>query len=257
MKSHQIAAQLYTVRDYCKTASDFAQSMQKLRAIGYQSVQISGVGPIPEDELMRVLDGEGLTCCATHEPVTTILENPQAVVERLGKLRCTYTAVPHPGTYPMGTLAEVKDFAAKMDRAGAVLAGAGQVLTYHNHHLEFRKVEGRLLLDWYYHLTSPDNLQGELDTYWVQYGGGDPVDWCLRLHDRLPLLHLKDYRINANNEPEFAEVGEGTLNWPVLLPAAETSGCRWFIVEQDTTPGDPFDALAQSFHNLQSYCLPA
>ena len=38
-----------------------------------------------------------------------------------------------------------------------------------------------------------------------------------------------------------------------ICRAAETAGCRWFIVEQDTCPGDPIDSLRQSFAYLTSH----
>ena len=42
---------------------------------------------------------------------------------------------------------------------------------------------------------------------------------------------------------------------PHLLAAAaaEESGCRWFIVEQDTCPGDPFDSVARSFDDISAH----
>ena len=46
MTHPMIAAQLYTLREQCKTASDLASSLRKVRKIGYTSVQISGIGPI-------------------------------------------------------------------------------------------------------------------------------------------------------------------------------------------------------------------
>ena len=46
MKIQQVAAQLFTVRDYIKTPADVAVSMKKIRQIGYQAVQVSGMGPI-------------------------------------------------------------------------------------------------------------------------------------------------------------------------------------------------------------------
>ena len=54
MKISQVAIQLFTLREFCKTAEDFAASMKKVREIGYTSVQVSGVGPIPEAELVAM-----------------------------------------------------------------------------------------------------------------------------------------------------------------------------------------------------------
>ncbi len=257
MKRHQIAAQLYTVRDHLQTPTDIAQSLKKIRAIGYEAVQVSGMAPIEEAELMRILDGEGLTCCATHEATKLIVEEPQRVVERLQKLSCKYTAVPSPGAFELKTREQVLDYAKKIEAAGKVLYDAGQILTYHNHHIEFRRIEGETILETIYAQTDARYLQGEIDTYWVQNGGGDVVEWCEKLKNRLPLIHLKDYRITDDNKPDFAEVGQGNLNWNAIIPAAEQSGCEWFIVEQDTTPGDPFDSLKISFDYLAALAQSA
>lgn len=251
MKINQAAAQLYTLRNYLKTPDDIASSLRKVREIGYEAVQVSGMGPIAEEELMKILDGEGLVCCATHEPTQQIFEETSRVVERLQKLNCQYTAVPIPGSYPTRTLADVEAFTAKMNDAGKVLADNGQVLTYHNHHNEFRHIEGQTILERFYNGSDPKYLQGEIDTYWVQFGGGNPADWCRRLQNRLPLIHLKDYGIDDDDKPVFREIGYGNLNFKEIVTAAEEAGCLWYIVEQDTTPGDPFDSLRMSFEYIR------
>jgi sugar phosphate isomerase/epimerase len=209
------------------------------------------MGPIDEAELVRILEGEGLICCATHEPGHLILDETAKVIERLQKLSCRYTAYPWPAGIDFAQPEHIETLARKLDIAGAAMAQVGQVLTYHNHALEFVRHQGRTVLDAIYATTDPRHLQGEIDTYWVQAGGGDPVAWCRKLKGRLPLLHLKDYGCGADGKPFFAEIGQGNLNWPEIIEAAEASGCQWFIVEQDVCPGDPFESLAISFRFLQ------
>ena len=208
------------------------------------------MGPIAAEELRRILDGEGLECCATHEPSNDILDEPQQVVDRLAKLRCRYTAYPFPRDVDLADASTVNTWIARLDHAGSVLTAAGQTLCYHNHHQEFRQLGGRVILDLIYEGTKPANLQGEPDTYWVQFGGGDPVAWCEKLGGRLPLLHLKDYMVDAQNNVTMCEIGAGNLDWPRIVAAAEKSGCQWFIVEQDACPGDPVDSLTQSYRYL-------
>ncbi len=251
MKINQVAIQLYTLRDFCKTAEDLAQTAKKVKAIGYQAVQVSGVGPIPEEEIVKILKGEGLVCCATHEPSEKILKEPNWVVDRLGKLGCKYTAYPHPSGVDFTKESAIQELAKGLDASGAVLRKAGQVLTYHNHAIEFVKYGNRTALDILYGETKAENLQGEIDTYWVQYGGADPVEWCKRLKNRLPLLHLKDYGFTTENKHQFTEIGNGNLNWKAIIAAGEASGCQWFIVEQDTCPGDPFVSIKTSFDYIQ------
>ncbi len=251
MKIGQVVAQLYTVRDFIKMPADIAASLTKISRIGYKAVQVSGMGPIEESELMKLLDGEGLICCATHEPSDKLLAQPQAIVERLQKLNCKYTAYPSPGGRKLETLDDVRQLAHELNQAGKVLSEAGLVLTYHNHNIEFQRFDGKLMLEVLYEETDPRYLQGEIDTYWVQYGGGDSVEWCRKLKSRLPLLHLKDYITTAERKPTFAEIGYGNLNWKAIISEAESSGCEWYIVEQDTCSGDPFDSLKMSFDYIR------
>lgn len=255
MKLSQIAAQLYTVRDHCKTPADIAASLKKIRQIGYTAIQVSGLGPIPENELVLICRDLGLTICATHEPSQTILDQPAAVADRLHKLGCRYTAYPYPAGIDFSTLESVRAFASRLNHAGNVLHDAGCVLCYHNHHMEFRRLHGKPILDILFAETDPRYLQAEIDTYWVQYGGANPVDWCHRLSGRLPVIHMKDFAINAQNQITFAEIGNGNLDWPAILRAAEQAGCQWFIVEQDTCPGDPFDSLAQSLQYIRQHLV--
>ncbi|MGF1678593.1 MAG: sugar phosphate isomerase/epimerase family protein [Candidatus Methylacidiphilales bacterium] len=255
MKRHQVAAQLYTCRDLLKTPSDIKECLKRVRAAGYEAVQISGMGPIAEEELNLILDGEGLVCCATHEDGNRIRKEPHLVVERLQKLRCSLTAYPYPAGVDMASLESLKSLTDDLNAAGEIMAAAGITLTYHNHGIEFVQTDGLTALERIYRDTQPEFLQGEPDTYWIHYGGGDNVDWCRRLKNRLPMMHLKDYYFTIQNAPSFCEVGSGTLPFKEIIAAAEASGCQWFIVEQDVTPGDPVDSLAKSFRYISEHLL--
>ena len=257
MKLQQVAAQFYTLREFCKTPADLAESARKVRAIGYQAVQVSGIGPIPAEEVRRIFDGEGLVICATHEPSDVIRKEPAKAIEVLKALGCIHTAYPFPAGVNFADPVSVNSLIDDLSRAGAALAAAGCVLSYHNHAIEFIRVGGKTILETIYERTDPRHLQGEPDTYWVQYGGADPVAWCRKLKGRLPLIHLKDYGFTPENKPTFAEVGNGNLDFPAIVAAAEESGCEWFIVEQDTCPGDPFDSLRMSFEYIKSHLVSA
>ena len=248
MKKSQIAAQLYTLRDHLKTPADIAASLKKVKTIGYDAVQLSGLGPIPEDEMNKILDGEGLVCCATHESGATIIDDVQKVIDRLNALNCKYTAYPYPHV-KLSSEEAVKGLAKGLDASGAKMRKAGQVLTYHNHAVEFERFGDRTALDIIYDETDPANLQGEIDTYWVQHGGGNPVAWVERLKGRLPLLHLKEFGI-IENQIKILEVGSGNLDWAGIIAAGDAAGTEWFIVEQAPCRYDAFDSLKMSLDYL-------
>ena len=253
MKIEQVALQLYTLRSELKTPAEIAHTLKKVRAIGYEAVQASGLGPIEESELTSILGGEGLTLCATHEPGEIIFSHPELVVERLEKLRCSYTAYPYPANVDLADPTQVQQLAENLERAGKVLTEAGKVLTYHNHAIELLRLNQGTVLDYLYDHTDRRYVQAEIDTYWIQYGGGDPIAWCQKLDQRLPLIHLKDYQMTVKNEPIYCEIGAGNLNMASIIAAAEQSGCQWFIVEQDTCPGDPFESVAKSYAYIAAH----
>jgi sugar phosphate isomerase/epimerase len=255
MNIEQVAIQLYTLRNHCTTSAAYAATLKRVREIGYQSIQISGVGPIPPQELRSIADGEGLSICATHEPALTILNEPEKVVERLQILGCKYTAYPFPAEVDFSQEEHVRKLISNLDTAGATLRAAGQVLCYHNHAHEFTRYDGETVLDAIYGGTNPENLQAELDTYWVQAGGANPVEWCAKLNGRLPLLHLKDYAVTPKGAPLYAEIGYGNLDFKAIIAAAEQSGCQHFIVEQDTCPSDEFESIKKSFEYIKANLL--
>lgn len=253
MKLSQVAIQLYTLRDFCKTAADFSVTMKKVSAIGYTAVQISGVGPIPEAELVAICNAEGLVICATHEDGVAILDETDRVIARLQALGAKLAAYPYPAGIDFDNPEHVNTLIKKIDIAGAKFRAAGLKLGYHNHAIEFyRPAGGKTFLERIYEETSPQNIVAELDTFWVQRGGGDVVDWVRRLKGRTPSIHLKDFKVARDGEINFCEIGAGTLPFKRIIAEAEAGGCEWFIVEQDSCPGDPFVSIKQSLDYIKA-----
>ena len=253
----QLAAQLYTLRDFTKTPPDLDATFAKLADQGWKAVQVSAVGPIEPQELKRLLDKHGLACCATHvRDPKRLWDDPQGVIDEHKLLGCAYTAV---GGYFPGeadaTEPNWRDWISRYNEAAAHFKDSGVALGYHNHSHEFAKLGGKQALA----IPRPwDLLTGgltpdvwmEVDTYWVAHAGGDPAATIRALAGRVPCVHLKDMAITKDRQPYMAEVGVGNLNWPGVLAACRDAGTRWYIVEQDTCYRDPFDSLHTSLRNL-------
>jgi sugar phosphate isomerase/epimerase len=255
MKRERIAAQLYTVRDHCNDAHDLVETLKKVRAIGFRAVQLSSIGPLEVRELARVLDGEGLACCATHEDSEELLNEPAPIVERLRILGCGAAAYPWPKDQDFSTLEGVRRLCRALNRTGKFFRKEGVTFAYHNHALELHRVGVKTVLDIIAAETDPEAVEIELDTYWVQAGGGDPVDWLGRLKGRASLLHLKDYGVDHKGKATFEEIGSGTLGWENIFAAAKRAGSRWYIVEQDSDweEMDPFLSLKTSWAFLRKH----
>ena len=144
-------------------------------------------------------------------------------------------------------------FAREASEVAEALAGAGLTFSYHNHDFELERYGSKtgleILID-----ESDSRLDFEIDTYWVQHGGGDPAAWIRRVSGRIPLVHLKDMTVKGG-QVRMAEVGEGNLNWPAILEACREAGVEWYIIEQDICDRDPFESLAISLKNVKAMGL--
>jgi sugar phosphate isomerase/epimerase len=251
MSHPKLTAQLYTIREYTQTLEDFRISMDKIRDIGYTAVQVSAIGPIPYEDVKSVVDDRGLTICITHIGFDRLQNDIDSVIEQHKLWECPNVAVGSmPREYRDGGLDAFKCFAQEATEIGKALAEAGLTFSYHNHSFEFVRFGDRTGLDVIYEESDPEYLQAEIDTYWVQHGGGDPIAWIRKMKDRMPVIHFKDMVI-YEGEQTMAEIGEGNLNWPGILEACKDANVEWYAIEQDRCMGDPFDSLRISYDNLR------
>jgi len=253
MSKSVIAAQMYTLRQFTRTPTEIASTMKKVKALGYDAVQLSALGSIRVKELNKILLGEGLTVCATHASYEQMRDEPQAIIDEHQLLGCQHAAI---GGMPKEYRSEkgFSKFAKEASKVAHRLKEGGLTFSYHNHSFELESFGGRTGLLILFEESDPSVFNFEIDTYWIQHGGADPAAWIRKVRGRIPLVHLKDMAI-LNGEQVMAEVGEGNLNWPEILKACKDSGVNWYLVEQDVCQRDPFESLGISLRNLKAMGL--
>jgi sugar phosphate isomerase/epimerase len=254
----QLAVQMYTLRDYVKTADDFALTLKKISNIGYRAVQLSSIatmnGDAPEvspEQARTLLDENNLRCAATHRSWDDLTQRTSKEIEVHQVLSCSYIALGSiPSTYTQQGLEGYRRWLGEALPLAERLKAAGIRFGYHNHSFEFETfgANRQCGYDIFLHEGAQD-LMLELDVYWVAHTGLNPERIVERAAGRLPVVHLKDMEVIGNN-PVMAPIGEGNLDWPHLLPALAAAGTEWYCVEQDECRRDPFDCLRSSFEYL-------
>lgn len=255
MNKNQLAAQLYNLRDFCRTAEDLDESLGKVKKIGYNSVQLSGVGPIPANIISDLVKKHDLTICATHISLDRFKNDFDNVVKDHKLWDCQYVGI---GSMPLeylNSLEGIKKFTIEFSEIAKKLNDNGLRFVYHNHNFEFQRIDGsRTIMDILFEETDKDNFEFLLDTYWVTAGGSDPIYWIKKLKNRLSVIHIKDMQIerveNHSVKQIMCEIMEGNLNWDGILKECNKSNVKWYVVEQDTCKGDPFDCLKTSYDNI-------
>ena len=245
----RIGAQLYTVRDFCKTTEDFAEALRKVADIGYRIVQVSGTCAYEPAWLKEQLDKNGLQCVLTHIPTDRLTGDASVLASDHNVFGCEHIGLG-------GYVFDGEDLRGMLDvflntykPVAKALKEHGKTFMYHNHATEFRKLGGITLLEHICSEIPADEMGVTLDTFWVQVGGGDPAAWLEKLSSRVQCIHLKDYAYGR----KMAVIGEGNINFDRVFAKAEKSGVDYMLVEQDDCNGeDPFECLRRSYEYLRS-----
>lgn len=246
MKPIPVALQMFTVRDLA--AKDFVGTVRKAAALGYVGIETNWPFDIPVKELKLVLDDLDLKLMATHCALPQLEGNLQTAIEDNAYIGNHYLVCPYMPEDRRRDLQGWQKTAETLNGIGEKVCAAGLELGYHNHAFEFQLFDGRPALDILYTLTDPKLLKAELDVYWIQYGGADPVAYMRKYGHRAPAIHLKDM---DPSDRSFAEVGEGTVDMAGVMREAAAAGVVWFVVEQDHCKRPSIESARLSLENLR------
>ncbi len=141
----------------------------------------------------------------------------------------------------------------------------GMKVVFHNHvgtYVETPEETARLLDE-----TDPTKVGWCLDVGHLAYGGGDSLAMLGEYGDRVAHIHLKDVdgdvlaRARADGWSFgqalkayiFPPLGEGIARVPEVVADLLARGYDgWFVLEQDTTPGDPMVTARQNREYLET-----
>jgi sugar phosphate isomerase/epimerase len=241
-----VALQMYTVRD--DAARDFTGTLQKVARTGYGGVELAGTGGMSASQLRDRLDDLGLQIAGSHVGLQSLEEDLEAALDynsELGNPRvvCPWLPVERRTEEGYRALTET------LNRVGTACRARGMELCYHNHDFEFESFNGQTGFDILFGSTDPELVKIELDTFWAVKGGFDAAELIRKYSGRIPLIHLKD--MTADESRTFAEVGEGTMDWPSIFAAGDAAGAAWYIVEQDKCARPPMESIRISLENLR------
>ncbi len=247
MSTLPIALQLYTVRE--DSARDFAGTLRKVAGVGYKAVELAGMHKLSAAELKKILDDLGLKVVSSHIPLTDLEQNLSRVFDENHALDNRFFVVPSLPEDRRKTAQDWIKIAQTLNEIGTKCQAAGFQLCYHNHSFEFQTIDGLPAFDLLYSLTDPKLLQAEIDIYWVRFAGSDPAALIRRYAGRVPLLHIKD--MTRTTPPNYAEIGEGLIDFKPIFEAGQAVGTQWYVVEQDKCERPPLESIQISWRHLQ------
>jgi sugar phosphate isomerase/epimerase len=240
-----IGLQLYPFRE--ALAADFERSLARIADMGYVAVEFLGLQGHSPESVAPIVDKLGLRVCASHVSPPTE-ETVESVVEEARVLQYTMP-VANTDRATLEAEQQVRETAAHLQRAAALLKERGLRFALHNHWWEFRsRVGGRFAYDVI--MEQAPDLYSELDVYWAAYGGNtDAVEVVAAYRDRIPLLHVKDGTLEDSGA--HTPVGSGALDIPAIIAATDPNVVEWLIVDLLEDPeADMFESARESYRYL-------
>jgi len=239
--------QLYMVRR--ELEKDFEGTLKRVAELGYKEVEFAGYFDHPPKEVRAVLDRYGLSSPAGHVSLAALGGDLGQIIEAAHVIGHKYVLVAWLAPEERKSLDDYKRHADLFNRAGEKLKKAGVQFAYHNHDFEFTPLGGQLPYDLLLERMNPELVKLELDLYWIAKGGADPLKYFAKQPGRFHLLHVKD--MDRTPQRYFTEVGRGVIDFKTIFAHARKAGVRHYFVEQDETPGSPFDSLRISMDYLK------
>lgn len=251
---------LYTVRD--AMAKDPKATLKAVADAGYAYVESANYadgkfyGMTPA-EFKSFLGTLGLTAKSAHMGMVN-MENADQLIADVKAAGIGYFVIPVPpmgmftfdqATRSMAMKGTADDLVKIMDTLGEKCFNAGIQLLYHNHDFEFKPLaDGTVIEDVLLEKCNPKFVNFQMDLFWVNKAGVDPLAYFEKYPGRFKAWHVKD----MSTEGVFAPVGTGTIDFKRILDAKKKSGMEFYLVEQDNTFDlDPLEAIKISHEGLK------
>ncbi len=252
-----IAVQMYTLRN----AGSLDQQLKIVHDAGVHAVETVGTQNVSAAELKQLLDRYSIKAISSHSQLADLRKDLDGVIAFNRAIGNTTLVVPYLNEKDRPTdAAGWTALGKELGQLAARVQAQGMHLAYHNHDFELVDYDGKTGLELLFDAAGPD-LQTELDLAWAARAGHDPAAMLKKFKGRMFAVHAKDNAPAGQNKDEggFAAVGQGVLDWNVILPAAADAKVQWYIVEHDQ-PRDPARIIQTGAEYLREHLtatLPA
>lgn len=252
---NRIGLQLYSIKDFLQ--KDIEGSLKKIAGMGYAHAEAYGYNGSflnkSLSEWSRMLEDHGMKLSGTHCGTGFLPADIQATewdYWRKGIADMNDAGGKHlvQSWLPAKTLDELKRLAGQFNQIGKMCKDGGVQFGYHNHHAEFKEMEGQVILDVLLQNTNPELVFFQMDLGHTVNGGGDILEYHRKYPGRFRSWHASDFKKGQG----YCELGKGDVPYDELFKLAGTYGLDDLTVEQETK-GDIFASCQRDFDFLIQY----
>jgi len=238
-KAIPIGTQLWCVR--LQLAKNIPGTLKALGAMGYDAVELENAFGKSGSEWKQHLDAAGLKACGFHHTLAELQGDKLAASvefdQAIGNRNLIIRSLPEE-VYKSADL--LKKTADQVNEVAVRLKPHKMRVGYHNHMLDFNRIDGEYWWNRFADLTTKDVIL-QFDTGNAsEMEGVTPQSFIERNAGRTISMHVKPF---SKEDPD-AYLGKDDLDWPAIMTAAETvGGIEWYIIEYEKEGVPPLESL--------------
>ena len=246
-----IVFQTWPLRDIL--GKDFSGTLKMMAGQGYKLVEMcsppgyadSGFGPLVNmkiSDMKGQITDAGLICPSCHfgfDELTDKLDDRIEFARQLGLSQMICSSFGLPKT---AGLQDYNGAADKLNKAAEKIKAAGMQAGFHNHNMEFAKLDNVLIYDDLMARFDASLVKMQFQTAVITLGYRGS-DYFKKYPGRFISSHLSDWTADKKEVP----IGQGVIDWKEFFSAAKTGGIKNFFVEMNQ---DKFRDSATFIHSL-------
>jgi sugar phosphate isomerase/epimerase len=233
-----IGFQSWIVRE--KIGTDFEGTIKMVAAMGYQSIEMcspvgyeslgfGGLLKYKPAELKKIINDSGLGWPSTHYGMDEFRKNLDdriAFANESGQKQMILSSF---GLEKNASISDWQKAADELNVMGAKAKKAGIQMGYHNHDMEFEKLDGSLIYDALMSEFDRDLVKMQFQVAVISKGFKAST-YFKKYPGRFISAHLADW---SDTEKKNVPIGKGIVDWKEFFSEAKTAGLKNIFVEMN------------------------
>ena len=243
----------------CTSEEETRNVLRKIKEAGYDGIEVNRYMIHPTSLFVRgltkaagmpsgnagkydwpsLLKECSLETVSLHTDLDTLTRNYEKVIEDGHELNTARIVITGMYNYPYHRKQDVEELCDRLNAIGSRLKDDGFRLLYHNHNVEFTRIDGSLkAYDLMMEKCDRDCVNFELDAYWAADAGVDPLKLMKKLGDRMKLWHITDRGVRIQRTPitpivkyDSVELGRGNLDIDGMYDYALKQDVSYCVLE--------------------------
>jgi sugar phosphate isomerase/epimerase len=244
--------QVWTVKDIL--IKDFPGTLKMIADLGYQSVEMcsppgyesSGFGPLMKlkaPEMKKIINDAGLVCSSCHYGMDELRNNLSERIDFALGVGQTQMVLSSFGLPKNATMNDWLKAADELNKVGEKTKKAGLQMGYHNHNMEFEKINDTLIYDALMNQFNPDYIKMQFQVAVISIGYKAST-YFNKYPGRFISAHLADW---SPVEKKSVPLGKGVVDWKEFFGSVNKGGVKNIFVEMELAT---FKESADFIHSL-------